>query len=388
MDALILSCGTGGGHNSAGAAVAEELIRRSFSVETLDPYSLAGDGVAHKVGNAYIKLIQKSPRTFGLLYGAAQGVRNIPFHSPVYWANALIAERMAAYLSHRHFDVAVMPHLFPAEIFTYMKEHGYNVPKSVFIATDYTCIPFTEETCCDYYITPSPLLSEDFIRRGIPADKLRPFGIPVRSQFHNPGTKAQARKRLALDATQPYILLSGGSIGAGKLEGAIACLLQSAQFQIIAICGNNDALYARLSRQYAGCKKLQLIKSTPDIADYMRACDLYISKPGGLSSTEAAVMGIPLAHYSPIPGCESFNMQFFTEHGMALRADKDNLYETTQKLMDPENAQAMIRNQKEYINAGAATEIGNFIESLCRSQRQEDAQPFFHMRNDAQMALS
>ena len=38
------------------------------------------------------------------------------------------------------------------------------------------------------------------------------------------------------------------------------------------------------------------------MADYMAACDVFITKPGGLSSTEAAVAGIPLIHISPIPG--------------------------------------------------------------------------------------
>lgn len=388
MDALILSCGTGGGHNSAGTAIAEELAHRGFNVETLDPYSLAGDGVARKIGNAYVKLVQKSPRAFGVLYGAAQGVRSIPFHSPVYWANALMAERMAAFLSRRHFDIAVMPHLFPAEIFTYMKEHGCNVPKSVFIATDYTCIPFTEETSCDYYVIPSPLLSADFERRGVDAEKLQPFGIPVRAQFRTAGTKAQARQRLGLEPSGQYILLSGGSIGAGKLENAIVQLLRSAQLHIIAICGNNDALYTRLSRQYSGCTQLILLKSTPDMAEYMRACDLFISKPGGLSSTEAAVMGIPLVHYSPIPGCESFNVRFFQEHGMSVPADEHNLFKTAMQLMEPACAQAMIQNQKKYINAAATVEIGDFIEHICRCQRQETAQPFFPALDDAQMVLT
>lgn len=39
MDALILSCGTGGGHNAAGAAIKEELIKRgimlNFSIHML-----------------------------------------------------------------------------------------------------------------------------------------------------------------------------------------------------------------------------------------------------------------------------------------------------------------------------------------------------------------
>lgn len=45
MEALILSCGTGGGHNAAGYAVKEELERRGHNVKMLDPYTLKGNHI-------------------------------------------------------------------------------------------------------------------------------------------------------------------------------------------------------------------------------------------------------------------------------------------------------------------------------------------------------
>ena len=65
---------------------------------------------------------------------------------------------MEEYLSRNHFDIIITTHLFPAEILTCMKQKGIHIPKTVFIATDYTCIPFTEETECDAYIIPSDKL--------------------------------------------------------------------------------------------------------------------------------------------------------------------------------------------------------------------------------------
>ena len=49
--------------------------------------------------------------------------------------------------------------------------------------TDYTCIPFWEETDCDYYVIPHEELKEICIKRGIPEEKLLPFGIPVSRRF-------------------------------------------------------------------------------------------------------------------------------------------------------------------------------------------------------------
>lgn len=59
MEALILSCGTGGGHNSAGKAIMEELRRRNHNAVMLNPYNLRSKKLAGYIDNAYIALRRK-----------------------------------------------------------------------------------------------------------------------------------------------------------------------------------------------------------------------------------------------------------------------------------------------------------------------------------------
>ena len=87
MEALILSCGTGGGHNAAGYAVKEELERRGHNVKMLDPYTLKGNHIDRLIDNAYIKLVQRVPLAFGAVYGLGNLYRRLPFRSPVYFLN-------------------------------------------------------------------------------------------------------------------------------------------------------------------------------------------------------------------------------------------------------------------------------------------------------------
>ena len=159
MEALILSCGTGGGHNSAASAISEELTRRGHRATVLNPYELRSKKMAEKINNFYIKPVQKAPTVFGAVYNAGQLYRRLPVRSPVYFANYGMISPMEEYLSRNHFDIIITTHLFPAEILTCMKRKGIHLPKTVFIATDYTCIPFTEETECDAYICPSDKLN-------------------------------------------------------------------------------------------------------------------------------------------------------------------------------------------------------------------------------------
>ena len=370
MEALILSCGTGGGHNTAAEAVAEALIERGHRVTRLDPYQLVSDALAERVGRAYIGLVQKSPALFGAVYGLGNAYRRLPVRSPVYHINGKMVPYMQRYLEAHHFDAIVSTHVFPAEILTHMRHNGLSVPKNIFIATDYTCIPFTEETECDFYITPSEKLNAEFTARGIPAEKLRAFGIPVRKAFRNGLTKSEARQRLQLAPDGQYLLLSGGSIGAGGLRTAIETLLpylaQNVNAKLVVLCGNNETLFQRLREQYGAHAQLRLLRSTTEMAAYLTACDIFISKPGGLSSSESAVARIPLIHITPIPGCESRNAAFFSENGMSISVQhpKSELLPAVQRLHKPDIRCKMQRMQAETIDPNAADNICVLLEAF------------------------
>ncbi|MCC2743643.1 hypothetical protein LK491_19700, partial [Phocaeicola vulgatus] len=64
---------------------------------------------------------------------------------------------------------------------------------AVAVGTDYTCIPFWEETNMDYYVILHDGLTDEFAKRGIPENKLLPLGIPVRQSFCTRTSKAAAR---------------------------------------------------------------------------------------------------------------------------------------------------------------------------------------------------
>ena len=114
MEILILSCGTGGGHNSAAFAVQEEFLRRGCGVTLMNPFDLCGGKVAQRVDSAYIDLAQTAPKGFGAVYAIGNAYRRLPWRSPVYFANGLAAEALGAYLRGHPVDAIVMTHLYPA----------------------------------------------------------------------------------------------------------------------------------------------------------------------------------------------------------------------------------------------------------------------------------
>lgn len=366
MDALILSCGTGGGHNAAGYAIKEELIRRGHHVEMFDPYMLVGKNVSGAVNNTYINLVQKAPDIFGFIYKIGDCYRKLPFKSPVYYINQKPAMKLYEYLNEHHFDVIITPHLFPAEIITVLKNKKLKLPKTYFIATDYVCIPFTEETNCDYYIVPHKDSCSDFMYRGISRDKLLPFGIPVNAAFTEDITPDKAKIQLGLNVHKKYIMVAGGSMGAGNIDKITKIVFDytksDSDFEMIVICGNNDKLYNKLKNKYA--QGAVIIKKTDKMHLYMKASEIFFTKPGGLSSTEAAAANTPIVHISPIPGCETHNKEFFRKHGLSLgvSSNENDIVFAINKLKDNRVRDKIISNQKRQINAFAGKQICDYIE--------------------------
>ena len=361
MEALILSCGTGGGHNAAGAAICEELTRRGHHAQMLNPYTLKSQRLADNIDQTYVKIAQRAPGMFGFAYQLGDLYRRLPWRSPVYLVNRKMAPVLARYLADHPADVIIMPHLYPAEIITAMREQGFDTPPSIFVATDYSCIPFTEETQCDAYVIAAKELTQDYLRFGMDAGKLYPLGIPVRSGFSEPLTRQQAKQQLGLDETKQYILLSGGSIGAGKIDLVLYRLLRrfgaDSGVHIIMICGSHTRILQQIEKRCGGM--VTLIGHTDQMALYMKACSVFIGKPGGLSSTEAVVAGVPLLHTAPIPGCETKNVRFFSDNGLSVNANGKKLLEQTSTAL-----QFGCASNQAIVNVHAATDIWRLAEQL------------------------
>ena len=337
----------------------------------MDPFILVGKHMEGIVGNSYVKLVQYSPKSFGALYALGEAYEKLPIHSPVYWANGKLGKAMEDYLLEHSFDCIVMTHMFPAQMLSHLAQNQCDLPKTILIATDYTCIPFFGETACDYYGIPTPDLEDEFASKGIPREKILAYGIPVSMAFTEAVSRVESRETPGWSGNGKYILLSGGSMGAGQIMEAVAVLKEfldaNQEYQLTIICGSNQKLYERITEQYSGEERIHILGYTDKMAVYLKAADVFITKPGGLSSTEAAVCGIPLIHLSPIPGCETSNAQYFSGHGMSLYVSQpgQELLDALDTLRDGSCAESMIQAQRKYISTKAAASYCDFIESIC-----------------------
>ena len=367
-----MTCGTGGGHNAAARALEEALIARGHRAAVLNPYTLKSGRLARQIDRAYVGMAQSAPHLFGAVYALGDLYRKLPVRSPVYHVNQRMVPVLRDYLAQHPCDVILTTHLFPGEITTQMKAHGLSLPPTVFVATDYVCIPFTEELDCDAYVIPSEELAPDFVRRGLPREKLYPLGIPVSGAFQGRADRAEAARALGLDPETHYILISGGSIGAGNLLRVVRQLYRrfarTPGVRIAVICGSHRSLYQHLRRTYGD--RILLLEHTGQMALWLRVCDLFLTKPGGLSSTEAAVAGTVLIHTAPIPGCEDRNLRYFVRRGMSLPGDSRRALARSLDRLEQDAARAALRENQRRIHSDAARDIARLAEDLAAAAQK------------------
>lgn len=374
MKALILSCNTGGGHNSAAHAIAEEMHERGDEAYVLDYLCLAGEGVSRLVGDGYVQIVKKTPRLFGFVYKLGMVASRLMRKSPVYYMNGRMAKYLDRYLTEHPVDVLVMPHLYPAETITYMKRKGMKLPLTVAVMTDYTCIPFWEETDCDYYVLPHQALKKSCVKRGIPGEKLLSLGIPVAKNCRRRISKEDAREKLGLDLEGKYFLAAGGSMGAGDLAELVQRLLEETSSEkLLVICGSNQKAEQKLKKQFREETRVKILGFTTQMPLYLRACDVLFTKPGGLTSTEAAVVGVPMIHTAPIPGCETVNRRFFMKAGMSWSAMtlKGQVEKGIKLMNDPQAACEMTAAQKKQIHGDGVERLYEFIREKTEEIKQK-----------------
>ena len=373
MKALILYTNTGAGHHSASKAICEAL--KSIDVKTIeiDTLSFAGKTTSKKIENSYVNIVRKAPNFFGLLYKAGTKISNPKIKSIIYILNTLYANKIYTLIKNEKPDLIICTHIFCAQTISYLyRKYSFNSLTAT-IVTDYTCAPFWEETNLDYYFIPHKDLTDEFIGKGINANKILPFGLPINTKFNYHNNKVDSKKELNLNPNLNHILIMGGSMGAGDIFNTTLSLskeLNNTQFSVI--CGNNIELFNRFKNRSLSTN-INVLSFATNIDKLMDSSDILITKPGGLTTTEAMTKNLPVILINPIPGVESKNCNFFINHNMAIASNSiaETLKACKLLLNDNTVSKSIISSQIENINPNAAIDIANFLVNNLKNRRNQ-----------------
>lgn len=349
MKALILSTHTGGGHDAAAFAVREALEARGVQCRVMDSVAFGGERLTRLVSRTYIRMAVRTPALFGRVYRIGDAVRHSPFPSPVYLVNASYAGRLADAVERYAPDMVVCTHLYAGQSMTWVRRHRGYPGLLAMVMTDYTFIPFSEEVRADLFFVGHRDMLSECGRIGVDGGRVRVTGIPV----------SRVCVRRAYRPSFPRrVVLAGGSIGAGNLPATVRqlreCLPPDVRLQVVA--GDNEQARKEAEAAARGDGRIEVFGRVTPLSQLVCGADLLITKSGGLTTTEAMVMGTPMLIYGAIEGCETINAALLERHGLAAWAR--NAQELASKLLalleDDEARMRMTRRQVEEIPGSPA----------------------------------
>ena len=330
MKILILSASTGEGHNSSGKAILNAMLQRGIDAEMKDVLEIANPRASKKVSKTYVKSTE-GHNLFSKIYALAVWVSehlNQGRRSPVYLFNKIYWRRLYRYLEQGGYDAVVSVHLFAAESLTAVKREGKLRIPTFFVMTDYTLHAFLNDTDLDYYIIPHEDLIPVYTRQGFKFDHIFPIGIPVDvEKFTTRQPKPEARKQVAEQ---------------------LGFKLKANDDRVICVCGRNERNLHTVQRDFAKEGRVVPVGYTDKVSLLMDACDVVLSKPGGITTTETIIKNIPLVHTAPIPGIESENAEFCHERNMSFYAAKpvEQVEAAIRLATDTEAREAMLESQR------------------------------------------
>jgi len=160
----------------------------------------------------------------------------------------------------------------------------------------------------------------------------------------------------------------GGGLGIGPLENALLAIDRlEAHVQTVIVVGKNKSLEKRLKDVARTLHhRVKVAGFVENVYEYMRAADILVSKPGGLTSSEALVTELPIIMLRPLPGQEERNTRYLEERGVGIRVERSReLTQALERLLEtPATLEKMRRSASGLAHPQAAQSVASMIEGL------------------------
>jgi processive 1,2-diacylglycerol beta-glucosyltransferase len=363
---LILSASAGTGHVRAAEALEKVFRQRPDvgEVRNVDALRFTNRLFRDFYSKLYISLVQRAPTILGIVYNSTDE----PWKTD---RMRLMMDRLntgplVRFIKRFNPDITVCTHFLPSEIISYLITTGKLDARLSIVVTDldvhamWLCRTFHR-----YFVA----LEESKVHLqvlGLPGENITVSGIPIDPAFGQVGNRDEMRRESGFDINRPLFLISGGALGvspaAGVLDG-LARLRHPAQ--AIVICGKNAEMKASMEAQARAIEAanpgltFRILGYTDEMHRWMQISDLFIGKPGGLTTAEALACGLPMIIVAPIPGQEERNSDHLLEKGIALKCNEFTTlaYKIDGLLDHPEQLAAMREKAKALGRPNAAATI-------------------------------
>jgi len=357
------------GHHSATLAIEQalKLISPQVKVLNINAFHYTHPISEKIVNHLYLNVVQKTPKIWDYLYDNPHVARRLERMKKV--LHRFNLSKLKRLFSDFKPQVVACTQAFPCGMVAdYKKEFNSSLPL-VAVLTDYIPHTYWIYDTVNYYICPSEEVAKRLNQKGVAQEKIKPFGIPFDPKFNLPLDKEKIKLNLGLDLNSKVILIMGGGHGLGPIKTILKYLEKlKKDFTIMVVAGSNHKLYKSLKEKIKKYKKKLLIFGFVDnIHELMAISDILITKPGGITVSEALAKKIPLVIIHPLPGQEVNNANYLVEKKAALKVDKvEEIGLVIDELLSqPEQLKNLAEAAERISKPNASFEIAKLLLDLC-----------------------
>jgi processive 1,2-diacylglycerol beta-glucosyltransferase len=326
---LLLSVSAGAGHVRAAEALEATVATlaaggRGIEAKHLDVMDYVPSSFRRVYADFYLRLITRHPQLWGMLYRITDDTRPEAVTQRMRRTiERLHTRRLRAAIAQFAPDAIVCTHFLPAEMLMRQIRKGRITVPVWLQVTDFDLHRMWVIPEMTGYFAASPEIAQRMRAVGLPASRVHTTGIPVMPAFAEPHDRRALAASFGMDPDRPAYLVMGGGAGVGALDELADTLLSNGgDFQLVVLAGRNAAMLERLRALAATRHVGRLFPHgfTHHVERLMACCDLAITKPGGLTTSECLAMGLPMIVNAPIPGQEERNADYLLEQGAAWKA--------------------------------------------------------------------
>lgn len=327
MRILIATVTAGGGHLAAAAALDEawRALRPDDTVERLDLVRFFSPLHRKIHAEGYVKLVARAPELWGMIFArtddpqVARRLNRIQQLFP-----SVARRRFARFLDQFAPEAVLCTHYEPLAVLGNRKQAtaGTRRPFCVSVVTDFEAHALWMDASVDLYCVAADATKARLVARGAAAEHVAVTGIPIAAKFSAKPNRRAIRKALGLRDDLPTLLVLSGGFGMGPVGKILSALDKTTgAFQTVVVCGRNEALRRELAAQDR-THPTRVLGFASNMHELMAVADLILTKPGGLTSSEALALARPLLILDPIPGQEAANSDFLLERGAAGKVNR------------------------------------------------------------------
>lgn len=329
---LLLTGSYGNGHLQVVRTIARQFQETGIHrLAVVDLFAEAHPFITKLTRYLYIKSFTVGKQVYGKFYYSSQHMDHSDLMAK--WLNAFGSYKLAEIIANFQPDIII--NTFPMlTVPVYKARTGSRIP-TYNILTDYGLHNRWTHPLVDRYYVASDRLKAIMTDRGIPAESVVVSGIPVDVDFERAADRDMLCREQGLDPNKEYIVIMAGAYGVLQNTDRIVNELAHDDARgLVIVCGHNRKLKQKLDGAFGHMPNVRILGYVHQMDKLMKIASVMVTKPGGITLTEALHTRLPLVLYRPVPGQEQENALYFQEEGAAILVnDIDSLIRATRTVL-------------------------------------------------------